>query len=245
MAAKRPPDYRFPLIKRWTLADDTEAYELDTSGSDFKFQAGQYADLTLLDPPYADAKGNQRTMSIANSPDQTDRLMFAVRLGRSAYKRSLHDMPLNSPVGLSRPTGRLVLPDDARRPVVMIAGGIGITPMRSMIEWATVNRLPHKITLFYSNRTLAATAFWDELNSWAKQNPNFKLVATLVDEIPNDWPHERGMIDAAMIKRHIQNVTEPYYYTAGPPAMVASMREILRNLRVPPEQRKNESFDGY
>src|SRR3989339_1795350 len=105
MVAKRPPDYRFPLIKRWTLTDDTEAYELDISGSDFKFQAGQYADLTLLDPPYADAKGNQRTMSIASSPHQTDRLMFAVRLGPSAYKRSLHDMPLNSPVGLSRPTG--------------------------------------------------------------------------------------------------------------------------------------------
>ena len=97
-----------------------------------EYYVSQYLDLTLLDPPETDAEGNTRTLSISSAP-QDDTLMVTTRMRDTAFKRVLMDMPIGSAVKLDGPHGELTLHDDVKRPAVFLAGGIGITPFRSIV----------------------------------------------------------------------------------------------------------------
>ena len=122
----------------------------------FTFEAGQTCDLTIPSAPYRDEKGLSRTFSIASSPADAPRMLVATRLTGSAFKRTLLDAPTGFEVDVEGPFGSFVLHKNAARPALFFAGGIGITPFRSIIKDATERRLPHPMTLFYSNRTAGA-----------------------------------------------------------------------------------------
>lgn len=239
-------DYLFPLVKRELVADGTMAFWFDSAGSGLTFEAGQNADWHVIDPPKTDAEGNMRTFSFAAAPEHTDTVMIATRMRDTAFKNWLRDMPLGTKVKMTGPLGDMVLHEDSSRPAVFIAGGIGITPFRSMVEHATLQKLPHKITLFYSNRNIGGSAFLQDLRGWQQQNPNFKLVASLSDEAPADWGGEHGWIDAAMIQRHIPDLKTPIWYLAGPAAMTGAMRELLtKKLGISRDNIRQEEFTGY
>ncbi len=221
------------------------AFWFDRRQSLFSFEAGQNADYTLIDPPYTDAEGNTRTFSFAASPEHKDTIMIATRMRDTAFKNALKSVPLGTKVQVTPAGGDMTLHEDAMKPAVFIAGGIGITPFRSMIEDAALKHLPHHLTLVYSNRTPAQTAFLSELEQWAVQNSNFRLVATVTDETDQPWSHERGKIDAAFLKKHLPELAAPIYYLAGPPGLVSAMRALLLGLGVSRDSIKLESFSGY
>src|SRR6202035_6017558 len=100
--------------------------------SGWAFKAGQYLDMTLLDPPETDSEGNIRSFSIASAPHE-ETLMVATRMRDTAFKRVLRTMPLGTAVKIEGPCGDLILQNDGARTVVLLAGGIGITPFRSMV----------------------------------------------------------------------------------------------------------------
>jgi len=79
-------EYFFPLSRREEIAEDTLAFTFDTRGSGFSFRAGQHVDLTLIDPPATDAEGNNRTFSIASSPNETASILIATRMRPTAFK---------------------------------------------------------------------------------------------------------------------------------------------------------------
>ncbi len=239
-------DYLFPLKDRKEVAEGTMAFWFDTaSDPDFTFEAGQNADYTLIDPPYTDAEGNTRTFSFAAAPSHTGSIMITTRTRGTAFKKSLQEIPLGTNVKMAGPSGDMTLHEDPTKPAVFLAGGIGITPFRSMIEDATVRKLPHLITLLYSNRTPAATAFLDDLVSWEQQNHNFTLVATVTDDDHTDWPYERGIVDMGMLNKHLPNILSPIYYLAGPPGMVDAMRKMLLAQQISKDHIRIESFSGY
>jgi ferredoxin-NADP reductase len=119
----------------------------------------------------------------------------------------------------------------------MLAGGIGITPFRSIIKNATERKLAHRIVLLYSNRNRASTAFLDELTDWAKQNPNLTVVPAYTDET--------GFIDGAFIIRHMPDAATAIAYAAGPAAFVTAMRTAALQAGVDPDQIRAEEFPGY
>jgi len=100
-------------------------------------------------------------------------------------------------------------------------------------------------TLFYSNRTLKETAFLDRLESWARVNLNFKLVASMTASKDPFWRHEYGRIDEEMLTKHLREIQNSVYYLAGPPAMVAAMRQLLEHLGVTEDNLRAEEFAGY
>jgi ferredoxin-NADP reductase len=116
--------------------------------------------------------------------------MVAMRMRKSAFKESLQSIPLGTPLKVTSPRGSFTLHKDSSKPAVFLAGGIGITPICSMIGWATEETLPHRLYLFYSNRTPEETALLNTLESWADVNLNFKLVATITASKDPSWPHE-------------------------------------------------------
>src|ERR1017187_9449 len=138
------------LLSRHEVAEGTMAFRFERPAN-WAFKAGQYLDMTLLAPPETDSEGNVRSFSIASGPNE-ETLMVATRMRDTAFKRVLKTMPLGTAVKIDGPSGDLTLPDSFTRAAVFLAGGIGITPFRSMICLAAAERLPHQIFLFYSNR---------------------------------------------------------------------------------------------
>ncbi|MBZ5545031.1 MAG: FAD-dependent oxidoreductase [Acidobacteriia bacterium] len=238
-------DYFLALKERAEIAEGTMAFWFDTSGTDYTFRAGQNADFTLIDPPQTDAEGNTRTFSFASSPSHSGSFMIATRMRRTAFKNSLKELPLGAKLKVSPALGSFTLHKDISRPAVFLTGGIGITPMRSIIEWATLAKLPHKLLLLYSNRTPQTTAFLSDLETWTKQNPNFKLVATVTDMQDPKWRNEHGRIDGTMLRKHVTDLMKPIYYLAGPPEMVSAMRRLLEAAEVSEDYIKTEEFAGY
>ncbi len=227
------------------MAEGTTAFWFDTSGSDFAFEAGQNADFTLVDPPKTDAEGNTRTFSFASSPTHRDSFMIATRMRPTAFKDSLRALPIGTAVRVAGPNGNMVLHEDAGRPAVLLAGGIGITPFRAMLEWATEKKDPHRITLLYSNRTPAAAAFLRDLEEWSSINPNLRIVPTITESQDAGWHGEKGRIDEAMLRRHVGDLLGPMYYLAGPPGAVMALRKLLLDKGVRRDAIRLETFSGY
>lgn len=217
------------------------------------FKAGQFMDVTLIDPPETDAKGNTRGLSINTAPDDPD-LTFTTRLRDSAFKRVLRTLALGAEVRAEGPFGNFVLHNNVRRPAVLLAGGIGITPFRSIVHWAAHAKLPHRICLFYANHTPETAPFLEELRALEQKNPNFTFVPTVtrMKESHAKWRGATGRIDAAMLEKHMTQTapaTEPFsppiYYIAGPASMVAAMHEMLNRTGVDDDDIKSEEFSGY
>jgi len=221
------------------------AFWFDTLGTDFVFAGGQFADFTLLDPPYTDAEGNTRSFSIASSPETKDTVMIATRMRDTAFKNSLKTIPLGTKVRVNGPMGDFTLHKNTEKPVVFLAGGIGITPLYSMLRWALEKKLPYKMTLFYSNPTPQATAFLGELGELKKTNKNFKFIPTVTDSEDISWKYQFGRINEEMLRKFIPNISSPMYYVAGPPAMVAAMRDMLERVGADSDNVRSEEFGGY
>jgi ferredoxin-NADP reductase len=238
-------EYLLPLKYRQKVARDTMAFWFDTLATGYTFKAGQNADFLLIDPPKTDGGGNARTFSFATSPNDPASLMIAMRMRNSAFKENLQTIPLGTRFKVTPPMGSFTLHKDSSKPVVFLAGGIGITPILSMIGWATEEKLPHRLYLFYSNRTPEETAFLNRLETWARVNRSFKLVVTTTSSKDPSWSREFGRIDEKMLTKHLPEIHSSIYYLAGPPAMVAAMRQLLDQLGVSEDNLKTEEFAGY
>ncbi len=247
--ATHPTGYPVQLVSRREIALRTLAFEI-TRPAGFRFKAGQTVDLTWIDPPETDEEGNTRTFSIASAPDDPQ-LLFATRLRDTAFKRSLEKAAEGTAFRMDGPFGDLTLHNNPNRPAVLIAGGIGITPFRSMARRAAHERLPHKIVLFYANRSPEQAAFLTEFEELTRQNPNFTFIPT-VDKPPSSWTGEAGRINAEMLTRHLKQLASaespgagPIYYVAGPPEMVAGIRAALANAGIDEDDIRSEEFSGY
>jgi ferredoxin-NADP reductase len=240
--------HKIKLKSRTEVAFDTMAFHFEKP-SHFKFIAGQAADFTLIDPPETDKEGNKRSFSLASAPFEED-LMVATRMRDSAFKRSLHTIPLGTELTLEAPWGELTLHDDLHIPAVLLTGGIGITAMRSIVLQAAHDKRPQKITLFYSNHKPEDTAFLSDLHHAQKENPHFKLIATMTrmheSIVPwNNKNGETGPIDEAMLAKSIEDLSRPIYYICGPPEMVEAMQKMLKDADIKAKNIRTENFDGY
>ena len=233
------------LRKREQIAEGTMAFHFDKPEG-FEFRAGQALDWTLINPPESDAEGNTRAFSITSAPFDPE-LMIATRMRDTAFKRVLRSIPLGTQVKIDGPSGSFTLHKNASKPAIFLAGGIGITPFRSMIRHASHEHFAHQLYLFYSNRRPEDAPFLADLEELTRQNPDFHFVATMTEmsKSSRPWKGETGSISPEMLARHIPNLQGPIYYIAGPPAMVTAMRQMLTQAAVDEDDIRTEEFAGY
>jgi ferredoxin-NADP reductase len=240
------------LKSRSEVAERTLEFRFDKP-TGMTFKAGQFMDLTLLNPPETDAEGSTRGFSINSAPDDPE-LMFTTRLRDTAFKRVLKTMPIGTEVKVEGPFGSLTLHNNANRPAVFLAGGIGITPFRSIVRWAAHQRLPHRLFLFYANRRPEDAPFLDEMTGLAAANPNFTVIPTMtkMSDSRQPWKGETGYIDQALLEKYLSGTSSvgkalagPVYYLAGPPAMVAGLHAMLNGAGVDDDDIRTEEFTGY
>jgi ferredoxin-NADP reductase len=244
-ASAAAPGFICKLKDRKEVAEGTMAFWFEKP-SGWAFKAGQYLDMTLLDPSETDSEGNVRSFSIASAPHE-ETLMVATRMRDTAFKRVLRSMRFGMPVKIEGPSGDLVLQNDSARTAVFLAGGIGITPFRSIVQWAANEKLPNRIVLFYSNRRPEDAPFLAELQSLERDNPKYKLIASMteMEKSHHPWNSETGFIDQGMLRRHLKDAASPIYYIAGPPAMVKGMHETLNKAGINDDDIRAEEFAGY
>lgn len=233
------------LKRRADVAEGTMAFHFEKP-SGFEFKAGQFTNVALIDPPESDGEGDDRTFSLASAPSEAD-LIFATRMRDTAFKRVLKQAPIGTAARITGASGKMVLHDDAGRPAVFLAGGIGITPFRSLIVQAARDRAPHRLFLFYSNRRPEDAAFLEELQGLERANPNYRFIGTMTDmaKSKRPWAGETGYINKEMLAKHAGGLDGPIYYIVGPPTLVDAMRGMLTAAGVAGDDIRIEKFAGY
>lgn len=220
------------IKNRKKVAKDTYEVIFSVKG-DFNFVAGQHTGVWLPKLPYKDPRGNFRLFSISSSPNNKKTISVAFRDSGSGFKRSLLKLPIGTEVELMKPAGFFVMPADKKQELAFIAGGIGITPFRSMINFAAEEKTQNKIILYYVNSSAQTAAFLPELKKLEKKNKNFSL---------NNFIGREKFTEAI---RKMKSKEEFLWYIAGPPGMVSEMRNTLFLNKINPAKILTEEFDGY
>lgn len=227
------------------IATDTYDFVF-SSDSKLKFKPGQYLEWTLAHDK-RDNRGNRRYFTIASSPTETD-----IRIGvkfypqASSFKKALGSFKEGDTIIASQLAGDFVLPKNKSKKLVFIAGGIGITPFRSMVKYLLDTKEARTITLFYSVKTPEEIAYKDIFDE-AQQQLGIKSVYTLTDkESASDvWQGEKGFVDSQMIMRYVADYKERIFYISGPHSMVATFEEVLKKMGVSKNHIKIDFFPGF
>lgn len=233
------------LIAKEEAAADTMTFRFEKPEG-FQYQAGQFADYTLQNPAETDAEGDIRGFSFSSAPYEPF-LAATTRLRDTAFKRVLRDSPIGTELALDAPWGSFTLHHKTQRPAVFLTGGIGITPVRSIVLQSAHDATGHTIVIFDSNKRPEDAAFLDEFTALAAANERITFVPTMsrMETSKREWSGETGHVDAAMLSRYIDDLSAPIYYLCGPGAMVKSMRGVLESAGVDSDDIRTEEFTGY
>jgi ferredoxin-NADP reductase len=235
---------RAQIKEKQEVAKGTLLVTFDLLGEKVTFKPGQYFFVTLPDVGHQDDKGLRRHITVVTSPNEKGVLGFATRMRDSAFKRSLRELPVGAEVDVEPPKGSFALPDDTSRPLVFIAGGIGITVFRSMLRYIREEQLPYRVTLIYSNRDRESTAFLDELRELEQALPDFRLILTMTQD--PGWDGETRKVDAEFVKDYLDGDLNQYtVLVAGPPNMVEGVQEALAEAGVDEENVVAARYSGY
>lgn len=193
----------------------------------FTFYPGQYLDVELpIRSP--DKLGKSRTFTISASPTE-EFLMITTTKSASKFKKTMGNLKKGDNITATHPIGTFIL--DESSPAIFIAGGIGITPFRSMIKYAIDQKLTTPITLIYSNSD-SNFLFKKELEDWRRHLPNLTII------YHNST--QKGHLSKLPPTTHL-----PIYYLAGPPSFVDDMEKILLDLGIDEINIRYDRFDGY
>lgn len=212
--------------------------------SDFEYHAGQHISLILPALSYPDKKGRRRTFTLASAP-QEDALLIATRMTGSGFKETLAELPNGAPLEFVGAMGKFYLNYDDTHSV-LIAGGIGITPFRSMLLDMAQKKPHHRVTLFYSVRDLSGAAYHDVFSLWNSSNPLTKFKYVMIEtgnSVPADVPKKR--IDLDLLHSRVSDFESATFYVCGPSAMVQSLTNELHQVGTSQARIRSESFWGY
>jgi ferredoxin-NADP reductase len=204
----------------------------------FEFRAGQFIPVRVR----VDGRPHVRCYSISSSPDSRGYLEISVRR-QGLVSTTLHaTLRTGALVSIGRPAGGFVYPGDDDRPVVLLAGGIGITPLLSMLRYAVSSDPARPVTLLYSSRAERDMAFVSELRLIAERHPQVRVGLTLTrPSAPS--PCRTGRIDREMVMQHVAHPAHSIFCICGPGQMIDDATSLLRELSVPPAQIRSEQFE--
>jgi ferredoxin-NADP reductase/Na+-translocating ferredoxin:NAD+ oxidoreductase RnfD subunit len=209
------------------------------------FAPGQYLELTL---PHKrpDARGNRRYFTIASSPTE-DSVHLGVRFypEGSSFKAAMYALDGRINVQGGQVAGDFTLPANRAQKLAFIAGGVGITPYRSMLKYLLDTKQRRDIVLLYAARTLDDIVYRDLLSE-AQARLGVRVAFTLTDTsaIPRNWSDGKGRIDERMIQQTVPDYRERTFYLSGPLDMVRAHERVLKRMGVRGRQIKKDFFPG-
>jgi ferredoxin-NADP reductase len=206
------------------------------------FLPGQFTRL-IFDEKNRENKELNKYLSFSSSPDR-EYVEVTKRLSNSVFSGRLKNLKINDEVLLAAPCGNCVFKDDYKN-IGFLIGGIGITPVISIIEYITSRKSGTDIILVYSNRTDEEIAFKQELDYWKSLNNNLKIYYLVTDCEPKDKTCIHGMITKELVKEKVCDLDKRVFFMFGPPKMVTAMETLSFGLGCNKENIKAETFIGY
>jgi ferredoxin-NADP reductase len=217
----------------------TRRLVLDLCGVRFAYQAGQAASLGLH------GQRERRAYSIASAPadsltDGTIEFLVRTNPGGS-LGRHLDGVREGSRVDFEGPFGAFLLPDTLPEgPLVFVAGGTGLAPLRSLAREARARGHRGPRHLIYSVRDADDIAYSDELADWQAAHGG-EVVVTVTRQLTAGWSGRRGRIDAGLLRRFVGKPT-PLCFLCGPSSMVDDLTHLLSQLGVPANHVRTEQW---
>ncbi|MCK5706423.1 MAG: FAD-dependent oxidoreductase [Candidatus Aureabacteria bacterium] len=208
----------------------------------FNFLPGQFLQV-VFDEEERNNKKLNKYLSFSCAPDK-DYIEVTKRISTSDFSKRLCSLIEGDEVLIKGPMGNCVL-DEGSNKIGFLTGGIGITPIISMLEYIDIKGLQTDVILFYSNRIEQDIAFMEELNNWENNNKNIKVIYTVVDCEPKDKKCFFGMIDKDLVETHMSDYKDRIFFVFGPPAMVTAMKNICNEVGCIENTVKTENFVGY
>jgi len=198
------------------------------------WQAGQFLHYVLHHEP-TDDRGSDRWFTVAAAPFE-EHVMITTRLTSekgSSFKTKLSSLPIGKKIEVSDVDGDFTI-DDPNKEYVFIAGGIGVTPFRSILKQLEHEKKPINVTLLYANRD-QSIVYKEELEAIAKNNPHFNIHYIFSPE----------HIDEQKIKEYVPDVQKPFFYISGPEPLVDSLGNMLKAMGIQEDHIKQDWFPGY
>ncbi len=240
------PNLRLELAlkARRRLAADIYEFLFDRPPN-FSFQPGQYMEWTVSHESH-DLRGNRRYFTIASSPTEST-LNLALKADpetSSSFKKALLAAKPGQLVIASRLSGDFVLPDEPTK-LVCIAGGIGVTPFRSMVQYWIDTRATVDAVLFYTASHPDEFVYRDLLSRAEVVGLRTHYVVTDPANVPQSWPGLSGFLTSDAIEKAVPDFAERIFYLSGPNVMVDSYKNLLRSMALPAHQIRTDYFPGY
>jgi len=187
--------------------------------------------------------GEGRVYSLSSSPLSKEKISITFRM-TPLFPSKLAALKLGDKIGFFGPYGTFVL-DESLSSVVFLGGGVGITPLLSMIRYIGGKKLPVNMVLIHSNKTVQITPFLDFFKGLEKRNENFKYVLNLTEpENSEGWEglKEDGYLSGEMVRKHVPQAESQTFYICGPPPYTKAAVEVLTSIGVPSEKIKLEAW---
>jgi ferredoxin-NADP reductase len=223
---------RLTLVEKKPEAGDAISFRFSPDVP-ISWQAGQYLHYVLphTDP---DDRGVERWFTIASAPHE-GHIQVTTRMSEphSTFKGALNALPIGGTIEADGPEGDFIA-DDPSSELILIAGGIGVTPYRAMLLDLDHKGVSINAHLLWANRT-NDFPFREELEALQARHQNFRIRYVVNPE----------RIDEAFIRANVLDLQKPIFYTSGPEPMVLALIEVLRSMGVPDAHNRKDDFPGY
>ena len=230
-------EYKLKIIEIIDEIDNVKTFRLKIpEGSDLKYRCGQFFMVR-----FEDNETLKRAYSISSSPENKSYMEITLDLV-GEFTTKLFKCKVGDYLMFKGPYGKFYFSEDMKQNLVLIGGGLGITPLRSIINFCKDKNLDNNIKLLYSSRTPEHVVYRKELeklNEWEK----FDYIQTITRPKPEDgWSGKTGRIDESMIKENVENFEDNLYFLCGPLEFVKEIISILEKLGVKKEQIKADAW---
>lgn len=228
-------EHKLKIIEIIGEAPDVKTFRVEVPQKNISFYSGQFFMVR-----FEDSKTFQRAYSIASSPEQNSYLDITMNLV-AEFTRKLWKSSIGDYLIFKGPYGKFYFSEEMKNNLVLIGGGLGITPLMSIIRHCTDKRLANKIKLLYSVRTPFDIVYNDEIKQQKSKNPNFDYEITITrPKAEHNWKEKTGRINLELLKCSIDNVENSLYFLCGPLGFVKSVISMLEGLGAKREQIKTD-----
>jgi glycine betaine catabolism B len=229
------------LDKKITRAPGVESFRF-IPAEKVEFIAGQFLQV-IFDETSKENKELNKYLSFSSSP-LDEYIEVTKRLSGSPFSQKLKGLKAGDEILLRAPFGSCVFDEHCRK-IAFLIGGIGITPVISILEYIVGRKLNTDVVLLYSNRNDEEISFRKELDYWQSINDKLRIVYTVTDCRPKDNKCIYGYINNVLLLDAVPDISERVFFIFGPPRMVEAMTALCLDAGINKENIRTESFIGY